>query len=68
MWVRVLRSYIFTERERKIITGMLIGEKVSRVDVAKIMFRFRRFTNLAKDVELYLALRKFAESEATDSG
>ena len=62
-----MRSYIFTERERKIVTGMLIGEEVSRVDVAKIMFRFRRFTQLAKDVELYLALRKFADSEATGS-
>jgi len=62
-----MRSYIFTERERKILVGMLVGEKVSRVDVAKIMFRFRRFTQLAKDVELYLALRKFAESEATGS-
>jgi len=62
-----LRSYIFTERERKILVGLLVGEKVSRVDVAKIMFRFRRFSQLAKDVELYLALRKFAESEATGS-
>lgn len=62
-----MRSYIFTERERKILVGLLIGQKVSRVDVAKIMFRFRRFAQLAKDVELYLALRKFAESEATAS-
>ncbi len=62
-----MRSYIFTDRERKIVTGLLIGEEVSRVDVAKIMFRYRRFTQLAKDVELYLALRKFAESEATSS-
>ncbi|UCD39783.1 MAG: hypothetical protein JSV87_05070 [Candidatus Bathyarchaeota archaeon] len=62
-----MRSYIFTDRERKIVTGLLIGEEVSRVDVAKIMFRYRRFTTLASDVELYLALRKFAESEVTDS-
>ncbi|MFB0502001.1 MAG: hypothetical protein ACETVP_05965 [Candidatus Bathyarchaeia archaeon] len=62
-----MRSYIFTERERKILVGLLVGQKVSRVDVAKIMFRFRRFSQLAKDVELYLALRKFAESEATTS-
>ncbi|NIU38463.1 hypothetical protein GWN65_00385 [Candidatus Bathyarchaeota archaeon] len=62
-----MRSYIFTDRERKIVTGLLIGEGVSRVDVAKIMFRYRRFTTLASDVELYLALRKFAESEVTDS-
>lgn len=62
-----MRSYIFTERERKILVDLLIGQKVSRVDVAKIMFRFRRFTQLAKDVELYLAVREYAEFEATVS-
>lgn len=62
-----MRSYIFTERERKILIGLLIGEEISRVDVAKIMFRFRRFSQLAKDVELYLALRKFTESKAITS-
>lgn len=67
IWGWALRSYIFTERERKILVGLLIGQEVSKIDVAKIMFRFRRFTQLAKDVELYLAVREYAESEATSS-
>jgi len=62
-----MRSYIFTRRERGIVEALLRGEKVSRLEVAKIMFRLRRFTQLARDVELYLALRRLAESKTAAS-
>ena len=60
-----MRSYIFTERERRIIEALLRGESVSRLDVAKIMFRLRRFSQLTKDVELYLTLCRLTESKPT---
>jgi hypothetical protein len=60
-----LRSYIFTERERRIVEAMLKGESVSRLEVAKINHRIRRFTRLRSDVDIYLALRKLAESKST---
>jgi len=63
-----LRSYIFTDRERRIVEALLRGERVSRVEVAKIKHRIRRFTQLSSDVELYLRLKaSFAESEGADS-
>ena len=62
-----MRSYIFTDRERRIVEGLLRNEKVSRIDVAKIMFRLRRFTRLAEDVELYMTLRRIAESKTAVS-
>ena len=55
-----VRSYIFTERERRIIKRILEGEKLA--ELAKIMYRVRTFKDLQDDVELYLGLReKYAQ-------
>jgi hypothetical protein len=62
-----MRSYIFTERERRIVEAMLRGETVSRLEVAKIRHRLRRFTRLRNDVDLYLALVKLTETETAKS-
>jgi len=54
-----MRSYIFTERERRIIRGFLEGNvKSSDPGLMVIVSRLKGFTNLAEDVELYLRLRE----------
>jgi len=63
-----MRSYIFTERERTLIRRVLDGRirlKDRSVDV--ILSRLRHFEELASDVELYLRLRRLAESEGAVS-
>jgi len=63
-----MRSYIFTERERTVIRRTLskhISLKDRRLDV--ILSRLRHFKNLAGDVELYVRLRRIAESEGAFS-
>jgi len=62
-----MRSYIFTDRERRIVEALLKGESVSSLEVAKIRFRVRRFTRLRRDVDLYLALLKLAEPKTAGS-
>lgn len=63
-----MRSYIFTERERRIVKAFLAGEKVSRLEVAKIRHRVRKFSVLAADANLYLDLRRrLAEPEPAAS-
>ena len=58
-----MRSYIFTDRERRIIEGFLKGEVGgSDPSIQQIKSRMKSFRRLARDVELYLALkRRFAE-------
>jgi len=62
-----LRSYIFTDRERRIVKAFLAGEKVDRLDIGRIMHRVRSFKGLPGDVDLYLALRRLAESKTAES-
>jgi len=59
-----MRSYIFTERERTLILRVLdkrISLKDRSLDV--ILSRLRHFKELASDVELYMRLRRLAESK-----
>ena len=63
-----MRSYIFTNRERTLIRRALkkqaaLKNRMSRV----IFFRVRHFKELAGDVELYVRLRRLAESEGAFS-
>jgi len=60
-----MRSYIFTDRERRIVEAMLKGETVSRLEVAKINHRVRRFARLRNDVDLYLRLRALTKPVTT---
>jgi hypothetical protein len=54
-----MRSYIFTERERKIIQGFLSGKvKSGDPGLMVIVSRLKSFTDLAGDVELYIRLRE----------
>jgi hypothetical protein len=60
-----MRSYIFTELERKVLKSWLNGELTLKdVRLQKVLSRVRLFKVLAGDVDLYLAVkRKLAESE-----
>ena len=63
-----MRSYIFTKKERALIRRILnkqvsLRNKTFRV----IVFRIRHFKELAGDVELYVRLRRLAESEGAVS-
>jgi uncharacterized membrane protein len=53
-----MRTYIFTNRERRIIQAFLNGEKVDSMDMARIRYMVRTFKTLASDVQLYLTFRK----------
>jgi hypothetical protein len=53
-----MRTYIFTERERRILEAYLTEAKVDKIEVSKIMHRFRKYTTLFEDVYLYLRVRK----------
>jgi len=63
-----MRSYIFTSRERSLVRKVLdkrIRLKDRRLHV--VMSRLRHFKELAGDVELYVRLRRLAESEGAVS-
>ena len=63
-----MRSYIFTSRERSLVRKALdkrIRLKDRRLHV--VMSRLRHFKELAGDVELYVRLRRLAESEGAFS-
>jgi hypothetical protein len=64
-----MRSYIFTEKEKALIKRFLEGQIGARDrSLHVIVSRLRHFKDLARDVELYLALgRRLAESEAAVS-
>ena len=53
-----MRTYIFTDRERRILEAYLTDAKVDKIEVSKIMHRFRKYTTLFEDVYLYLRVRK----------
>ena len=53
-----MRTYIFTDRERRILEAYLTDAKVDKIEVSKIMHRVRKYTTLFEDVYLYLRVRK----------
>jgi len=59
-----MRSYIFTEKERALIRRVFESQASLRNKAFRvIIFRTRHFKDLASDVELYIRLRRLAESE-----
>lgn len=61
-----MRSYIFTERERQIIISFVEGRINARDRaLSVILARFKGFTNLASDVNLYLRLREAVSAAST---
>jgi hypothetical protein len=54
-----MRKRIFTNRERALIERFLTGE-VTSTDRgwSQLLWRIRHFTELPRDVELYLAVRR----------
>lgn len=52
-----MRTYIFTERERGIVTAFLSGEKTGGMDIARIKYMVNTFKNLSGDIALYRRLR-----------
>jgi hypothetical protein len=61
-----MRTYIFTEKERKAISGFFNGS-TPRDDPAlmTVIYRIKSFRNLASDIELYLRLRKTEAASST---
>jgi len=53
-----MRTYIFTDRERRILEAHLAGADVDSIEVSKILHRIRKFNALFEDVYLYLRVRK----------
>jgi hypothetical protein len=54
-----MRSYIFTDLERKVLKRWLDGEATLKdIRVQKVLSRVRLFKELAGDVELYLAVKR----------
>jgi hypothetical protein len=52
-----MRSYIFTDRERKIILQYLYTpSEAKNGDIRNIKTRVRYFSQIPKDIELYLRL------------
>jgi len=63
-----MRSYIFTAKERVLIRRALKKQAARRnMALRVILFRVRHFKELAGDVELYIRLRRLAESEGAVS-
>jgi hypothetical protein len=61
-----MRTYIFTERERRIINSFLEGRiKAKDRALSVILARFRGFKNLAQDVDLYVRLREAVSTVST---
>lgn len=53
-----MRTYIFTDRERRILEAYLINADVDKIAISKIMHRIRKYRTLFDDVYLYLRVRK----------
>jgi hypothetical protein len=64
-----MRSYIFTDLERKVLKGWLSGELTLKdIRLQKVLSRIRLFKALASDVELYLeARRRLTKPKTTTS-
>jgi hypothetical protein len=61
-----MRSYIFTPKERQVIQGFFEGKVKLGDDIMRqIALRLRTFTDLARDVELYLRLREAITTNPT---
>jgi hypothetical protein len=58
-----LRTYIFTEKERRAIRSVLNGESVA--GFRRIRYRIKTFERLADDVSLYLKARELVTTAAT---
>jgi hypothetical protein len=53
-----MRTYIFTDRERRILEAFVTGSNADRTAVSKIMHKIRKHQALFEDVYLYLRVRK----------
>jgi len=53
-----MRTYIFTDRERRILEAYLTNTDVDKIALSKIMHRIRKYGTLFEDVYLYLRVRK----------
>ncbi len=60
-----MRKYIFTERERRIITAYLEGVKTTGVDIGRLKYNLKVFERLREDVELYLRFREAVTAKPT---
>jgi len=60
-----MRAYVFTERERRILKAFINGKPFDRIELSKILYRFRQYETLLTDIDLYLTVRRrVTESKA----
>ena len=63
-----MRTYIFTDRERRIIQRFLSGRiRMTDIDLSKIRSRMKLFEKLKNDIFLYLELWDTVLLETTES-
>jgi hypothetical protein len=53
-----MRTYIFTDRERRILEAYLTNADIDKNDVSKILHQIKKYETLFEDVYLYLRVRK----------
>jgi len=53
-----MRTFVFTDRERRILESHVAGGKVDEPELSKIMKQIRKHTALFEDIYLYLSVRK----------
>jgi len=52
-----MRTYIFTDRERRILEAYLTWAKINRSELSKILTQIHKKEMLFEDVYLYLQVR-----------
>jgi hypothetical protein len=53
-----MRTYVFTDQERRVLESHVAGGKVDKRELSKIMNKIRKHTILFEDIYLYLSVRK----------
>jgi hypothetical protein len=48
-----MRTYVFTDRERKALESWLRGERVPTESISPILSRIRSFNRLREDIDLW---------------
>jgi hypothetical protein len=61
-----VRTYIFTDRERRVISAFLRGKiPINDAALEQIRSRVKSFNELSGDLELYLRLREATSTAST---
>jgi uncharacterized protein YjhX (UPF0386 family) len=53
-----MRTYIFTDRERRILETWLGGGRVEIKAISQVLSRIKSFNRLGNDIDLYLVAKR----------